>query len=91
MPSLWAWGTGQAGQLGDGEGKASLLPTGVSDATFSANIRQIAAGESHCVALDDAGAVYAWGRTREGQAGRVDPTPQKEPVVISSLLEHTVT
>ena len=90
MPSLWAWGTGQAGQLGDGEGKASLLPTGVSDATFSANIRQIAAGESHCVALDDAGAVYAWGRTREGQAGRVDPTPQKEPVVISSLLEHTV-
>ena len=62
MPSLWAWGTGQAGQLGDGEGKASLLPTGVSDATFSANIRQIAAGESHCVALDDAGAVYAWGR-----------------------------
>ena len=90
MPSLWAWGTGQAGQLGDGEGKASLLPTGVSDSTFSANIRQIAAGESHCVALDDAGAVYAWGRTREGQAGRVDPTPQKEPVVIASLLEHTV-
>ena len=44
MPSLWAWGTGQAGQLGDGEGKASLLPTGVSDATFSANSRHTSGG-----------------------------------------------
>ncbi|MBK8475467.1 MAG: hypothetical protein IPL39_03935 [Opitutaceae bacterium] len=71
---VFAWGSGQYGQLGNGligSGTTSNLPVAV---TTSGDIDgralvAIAAGESHCLALSSDGRVYTWGRNHRGQLG----------------------
>lgn len=66
--SLWAWGNGRWGQLGDGGTQSSstpvrvTLPKGVSVASMSS-------GGYSCYALDTAGQLLSWGRNQFGQLG----------------------
>lgn len=81
--TVFAWGDNGSGQLGQGtsdslrHGSAVVVP-GLS------NIVQVAAGWSHAVALDAAGALWGWGLNDRGQLGAA-PNPARSPVRISGL------
>ncbi|MGE5747332.1 MAG: RCC1 domain-containing protein [Solirubrobacterales bacterium] len=63
---VWTWGQGSDGESGDGTLDSHLTPVRVPGL---GQITAIAAGESHCMALQSNGTVWAWGRDDEGQVG----------------------
>ena len=64
--TVWAWGWGEFGQLGDGSATDRWMPVQVGPL---AGVIAIAAGAAHCLALKDDGTVWAWGANRSGQLG----------------------
>lgn len=71
--SVWSWGRGMQGQLGNGSFLNRDLPVQVQttarDNPALGAIVAIAAGGRHNLALDEVGAVWAWGRNVSGQLG----------------------
>jgi len=74
--TVWAWGYNGQGQLGNGAMAESRLPTPVQVSSLF-EIKAIAAGERHCLALKDDGTVWAWGDNWSGQLG--DGTKRSSP------------
>ncbi|MBB6635238.1 InlB B-repeat-containing protein [Cohnella thailandensis] len=76
---VWAWGSNESGQLGDGtiiSRETPVLLMGLSD------IKEVATGGSFSLALKDDGTVWSWGWNKQGQLGaglaadlREDPQP----------------
>jgi hypothetical protein len=69
--TVWAWGKGQSGQLGDGNFYSTgnlgvATPVQVIGLT---NVTAIAAGGVHSLALKSDGTVWAWGGNESGQLG----------------------
>lgn len=64
--TVWAWGSNQYGQLGDGTTTNSPAPIQVSGLT---DITAIAAGKDHTIAHKADGTVWAWGKNEYGQLG----------------------
>ena len=62
--SLWMWGCGEKGQLGNGQLEDAAAPVKVMD-----GVAQIACGFSHTAALKTDGTVWCWGGGGEGQIG----------------------
>ena len=62
--ALWAWGSNEQGQLGDGTTTDRPAPVQIGSG-FSA----VAAGSLHSVALKNDGSLWAWGRNLSGQIG----------------------
>ncbi len=56
--SVWTWGAGGAGNLGDGTQTGHYPPAKI---TSLPPIRAIAAGDSFALAIDDQGEVWTWG------------------------------
>jgi alpha-tubulin suppressor-like RCC1 family protein len=63
---VWTWGPGDDGESGDGTFDFHATPVRVPALQ---QITGIAAGESHCMALQSNGTVWAWGNDAEGQVG----------------------
>ncbi len=63
--TVWAWGTNDFGQLGDGTTTQRLMPVQVTNLD---SVTAIAAGGEHSLALKSDGTVWAWG---EGDSGRL--------------------
>lgn len=61
-----AWGHNRSGQLGNGGRTNRNVPTAVSRLT---DIKDIAAGGEHALALDGNGRVFSWGDNNYGQLG----------------------
>ncbi|MER7947843.1 sialidase [Streptomyces sp. NPDC096079] len=61
-----SWGHNSSGQLGNGGNTNQTVPTTVPRLT---NIKDVAAGGRHALALDTGGQVYAWGDNAYGQLG----------------------
>ncbi|MFF3787687.1 RCC1 domain-containing protein [Streptomyces sp. NPDC001933] len=61
-----SWGSNAYGQLGIGSNTSQAVPTTVPRL---ANIKDIAAGGRHALALDTGGQVYSWGDNAYGQLG----------------------
>ena len=85
--TLRSWGANAAGQLAHGDLHSRARPAAV--APFDRRIRQIAAGHSHSLALDDDGRIHAWGSNHLGQLGPLSdaarcPTWSARPVVINT-------
>ncbi|MHB8221027.1 MAG: RCC1 domain-containing protein, partial [Acidimicrobiales bacterium] len=79
--SVYAWGYGADGQLGNGATANSdvpvevQLPTGVSATA-------VAAGGTHALALSSTGTVYAWGSGSGGQLGNGTTANSDVPVEV---------
>ena len=86
--SVWTCGQNNNGQLGVDRSE-SLLPVQLGSSVFLGAIVQVACGDAHCLARDQLGNVYVWGRTREGQACRVDTSPQTEPMLVADSIHDT--
>ncbi|MFD3653680.1 RCC1-like domain-containing protein [Streptomyces sp. NPDC058620] len=61
-----SWGNNSMGQLGNGGSINQTVPTTVPRLT---NIKDVAAGGAHGLALDTSGQVYSWGDNAYGQLG----------------------
>lgn len=64
--TLKAWGHNSSGQLGRGDNANQAMPVTVPRLT---NVKDVAAGGRHALALDTAGQVYSWGDNAYGQLG----------------------
>ncbi|MFF6778862.1 RCC1-like domain-containing protein [Streptomyces sp. NPDC012637] len=61
-----SWGHNSSGQLGNGGNDNQTVPTTVPRLT---NVKDVAAGGKHALALDTSGQVYSWGDNSYGQLG----------------------
>ena len=83
---LWAWGNNYHGQLGDntsGVGNFRKYPDmvkGQNGIGFLTNIKAIASGNYHTIALKENGYVWAWGHNSYGQIGDNTQTHRYIPV-----------
>jgi hypothetical protein len=84
--TVWAWGNNSIGQLGDGTTNRRLTPVQVTGLT---NIRAIAAGEFHSLALKQDGTVWAWGYNYYGQLGDGTTTDRRNAFQIQGLTNIT--
>ena len=62
---VYTWGYNGYGQMGFGDKKSRTLPT----KTTLQNIKQIAIGENHTLALTENGQVFVSGKNSDGQLG----------------------
>ncbi len=86
--TVWAWGS--AGLVGDGSNTERTIPTQVVNPNppgggFLSNIKSVAAGNYHALALATDGTVYAWGQNASGQLGDGTSTDRNRPVAVSGL------
>lgn len=58
--TVWCWGLGNSGQLGNGSNATSRTPVQVSGLT---DVRQIVAGYRHTCALKTDGSMWCWGES----------------------------
>ena len=67
--SVFTWGSGALGALGQGATVGDCLePTLVSHEELPP-VKSVASGANFCVALSEAGAVFSWGHSEYGQHG----------------------
>lgn len=69
--TVWAWGSGDHGQLGSGSTADSATPVQVSGLS---KVVAIAAGTTHSVAATADGTAWAWGGNDAGQLGTSSPS-----------------
>jgi alpha-tubulin suppressor-like RCC1 family protein len=83
--SVWSWGTGTWGQLGNGTRKSVTSPVRVKipgGVTFT----QVNSGGSTSYALDSHGALWAWGENNLGQVGVGGKTGPAVPAAVGVVL-----
>ncbi|KAK7247605.1 hypothetical protein RIF29_42491 [Crotalaria pallida] len=97
---VYSWGWGDFGRLGHGDYSDLLIPHPIR-AFQGLRIKQIACGDSHCLAVTIEKEVLSWGRNQNGQLGlgttEDAPLPQKiqtfqgVPVkMVAAGAEHSV-
>ncbi|KAH7520537.1 hypothetical protein FEM48_Zijuj08G0154500 [Ziziphus jujuba var. spinosa] len=65
---VYSWGWGDFGRLGHGDSSDLFTPLPIK-ALHGLKIKQIACGDSHCLAVTVEGEVQSWGRNQNGQLG----------------------
>ena len=84
--SVWAWGNGTSGELGDGQNNKRSAPAQVIGLGSGSGVVAIAAGGSHSLALKSDGSVVSWGNNKSGQLGDgTRPTDHNQPVQVKGL------
>ena len=76
--SLWMWGAGGSGQLGDGTSANRQSP--VQIVTGGTNWKQVACGGSHTGCIKTDGTLWIWGANYDGQLGTNDTTYRSSPL-----------
>lgn len=83
--AVLAWGYNADGQLGNGVAGDRNMPSRVKGGAgtgFLTDIKQIAAGKNHTVALKSDGTVWTWGINETGQLGDGTKTNRNTPVKV---------
>lgn len=77
--TVWTWGQDTYGQLGDNdsETKAYAVEVVKEGNIILDNVKEVAAGTAHSLALTKDGKIYAWGSNSYGQLGITDATSGK--------------
>jgi alpha-tubulin suppressor-like RCC1 family protein len=77
--TLWTWGLGTAGRLGNGA-TAGSIDTPITTFAGGTNWKQVSSGSSHTAAIKTDGTLWAWGRGNEGQLGDYTTLNRSTPV-----------
>lgn len=87
--TVWTWGKNTNGQLGNGTTTDSNVPvqtvSGFKDVDWLSDIKAVAAGYDHAVALRSDGTVWTWGKNTNGQLGNGTTTDSSSPVQVSGM------
>jgi alpha-tubulin suppressor-like RCC1 family protein len=83
--TVWTWGLGTSGQLGNGGQTNTTIPVQVTLATGLTNGVVVAAGGSHTLALATSG-IWAWGNNANGQLGAGNTTSTNRPILVSGAV-----
>ncbi len=87
--TVWSYGLNSNGQLGNdtaiGEQCAVPAQVKLNKDTYLENIKQIATGYSHVLALTKQGEVYAWGANTNGQLGTGEENDCNIPIKIQGI------
>ncbi len=81
--SMWSWGDGKAGQLGDGVARSRRLPGRVKLPT-GVSFASLATGGATSYAVSTDGDVYAWGASHLGEIGNGKTGNELAPVLVTS-------
>jgi hypothetical protein len=81
--TVLTWGNNESGVLGRSVTQSGNNPPGMVEGL--SEIVQIAAGDSHVLALGADGRVWGWGRNAEGQVGDGTKAARSEPREVTSL------
>ena len=76
--TLWTWGQGIYGQLGDNTATSKSTP--VTTFAGGTNWKQVSAGGFHTAAIKTDGTLWTWGNGTEGQLGDNTATNKSTPV-----------
>lgn len=79
--TLWAWGSNQMGQLGDGTTNSKNVPTQIGTDT---NWAFVSAGTNFSIAIKTNGTIWGFGMNNSGQLGMSDPSDRTTPTQIGS-------
>jgi alpha-tubulin suppressor-like RCC1 family protein len=85
--TIYAWGMGSDGQLGNGTTTNSTVPVAVTTTgtpMAGKTITSISAGYYHSLALASDGTVYAWGGGSDGQLGNSTTADSSVPVAVTT-------
>ncbi len=82
----YCWGSGDAGQIGDGDATSRKVPRAVDTSGVLAGKKlvDISAGDVFTCALDSAGKAYCWGGGFQGQLGNGAMSASSVPVAVST-------
>lgn len=82
---LYAWGSNDSGQLGNGTTTAANTPQHIIVGT---NVAKIACGAAHSVAMSPNGKLCAWGDNDYGQLGNgtTDDSDRAKPVTVANVV-----
>jgi alpha-tubulin suppressor-like RCC1 family protein len=78
--SVWAWGNGTNGRLGDGATTQRTTPVQVMNTWGTRRITSVSTATTHSIALADDGTVWAWGDGSNGRLGTGATASQSSPV-----------
>ncbi len=81
--ALWAWGLNNFGQLGNGNNNNSSIPIKITN-TDNTKFISVAGGNFHSLAIDEAGALWAWGYNSYGQLGNGNTNNSNIPKKITN-------
>ncbi|MGQ5393389.1 InlB B-repeat-containing protein [Paenibacillus sp. M.A.Huq-84] len=80
--TVWSWGRGSNGQLGNGESVSRAVPR---KATGLSSVKSITGGVRSSFAILKDGTVMGWGANGNGQLGDGTTTDRLSPVQVSAL------
>ncbi|MGE5396210.1 MAG: Ig-like domain-containing protein [Chitinophagales bacterium] len=86
--TVWAWGTNTKGQLGDGTTSKKTKPVEITALRY--NVKSIACGYRHSLAIMKDESLYVWGDNSSGQLGLSSGTTIKTPTP-TTILNQPVT
>lgn len=87
--AVWAWGDNAKGQLGNGSTVGTNLPVETVGIVGSFDIRRIASGAEHGIALTSTGGLRAWGANYYGQLGDQTTTVRTTQVEVTGISNVT--
>ena len=76
--SLWCWGIGDSGEVGDNTSSRRSSP--VTTAGGGTNWKQVSCGYRHTAAIKTDGTLWTWGRDNYGQLGDNSSVSRSSPV-----------
>jgi alpha-tubulin suppressor-like RCC1 family protein len=79
--SLWAWGAGSSGQIGDGGFTSRSAPVQIGSAT---DWQRVAAGSATSFAIKADGSLWAWGQNSFGELGDGTTAARTVPVRVGT-------
>jgi len=85
--TLWTWGAGNYGTLGQGNTTSYSSPKQVGAGTTWAKIANMYAGFT---AVKTDGTLWTWGRNQQGQLGLGDTTNRSSPVQVGALTNWAI-
>jgi alpha-tubulin suppressor-like RCC1 family protein len=83
--SLWGWGMGTDGEVGNGIPAGSMSPVLVSGMGAGSGVIAITAGTDSSFALKNDGSLWAWGYNYDGQLGDGTHDNKFTPVQVSGM------
>ena len=91
--TVWAWGYGLSGQLGDGAGISRSIPVQMADASdptgYLTGVTAVGAGDYHSIIVKSDGTVWTCGNNDYGQIGDGTNEERFTPVPVSGLTNVT--